>query len=988
VIKTTGRVELAGYQRPLGRLELSGIDLSHDALVIGATASGKTTQLRHLHQAHLAAGASNDQILVLTPLRRSAAILRDLIALDNRQPATRPRAQSLTGFAFELIAANSSATPKLLTGARQLATIAEIANRLGRPPGLPAGVVQLSGFHAELRDAVANCQELGVEPNRLSEIAEEFSTPEFNYLAAALAEYRELTKDFLDPALMLRTAAELADRQQLNLRVALIDDAQELTPAAFELLAAIARQLPLQAFGDPDASVLGFRAASAAELVRQFEGFGRTRGQLQRYTLVPSFSAHPPSVSSLLAKVVGRISPASAGTQRRALSQAAAVVPDDAVSAAVFDTAVAEANWLASQLRAGWVAGVPWSEMAVVARTRNQLDQISASLSARSVPCKILGSQAALRDQFAARGLLELANFVLHPESVSAAELELLLSSPLAGFDSLSLRRLQRQLQYAENQAGGQRPISALISEACAVESVGLELDSREGRRIAKLAKLVTSTRELNTSRVSELLQTLWKGSKLADTWRDRALSNGELAPGANRDLDSVLELFAAAQRFELQFADATASDFIKQQLELAVPEDTLAASGQFEAVSLTTAANLSQGYRLVALPRMQDGIWPNLKPRNPLFHSIGLVNFLSGRQASPLQIPRSELVDELRMLYRAVGVCRERLLVSAIETADEAPSQFFNLLFSKAPVTQGFEEVFDLRHRVGQLRRQLLTGNSSAAPMLAALATAGVAGAHPDDWMGLVELSDSRPLYEPHEQIRVRPSQLAKFEQCPLHWFISAHGGDGAGFEASLGTLMHEAFELTDGSIGELTKYLDSNFVRLDFRADWLAKAQRRRAQRMALALAEYLATRRRSTVRAEAPFDFELGRLLVSGTIDLIETDDAGNYFVADLKTGVVASAGQVAEDRQLALYQLAAKKARLVDGPVLGGSIISVGSGLKVIPQPALEGELQQTIMALLAQVEADLSEQSLSARVSEHCNSSGAPCRILLTRELVV
>ena len=987
MIKTTGRVELAGYQSPLGQLDLGGIDLSRDALVIGAAGSGKTTQLRQLHRAQLAAGASADELLVLTPLRRSAAILRDLIALDNPQPASRPRAQSLTGFAFELIAASSTEVPKLLTGARQLATIAEIANRIDLPPGLPASVVQLPGFHAQLRDAVSSCQELGIEPGRLAELAVEFGAAEFQYLGTVLAEYRELTREFLDPALMLRRAAELIDDQQLSFRAALIDDAQELTPAAFELLAALARQLPLQAFGDPDSSVLGFRAASAEELVRQFEGFGSARGKLQRFTLAPSFSAHPPSVATLLAKIVGRISPAAAGTQRKALSQASAVVPDDAVSALVFDTTVAEVNWLASQLRAGWVAGVPWSEMVVVARTRNQLDQLSAALSARSVPCKILGSQAALRDQFAARGLLELAKFVLEPESLAAGDLELLLASPFAGFDALSLRRLQRQLRYAENQAGGQRPIAALIAEACAVEAVGLELESREGRRIAKLAQLVTTTRELSTNRASELLQVLWAGSRLADTWRERAVSSGELAATANRDLDSVLELFAAAQRFEQQFADATAAEFINQQLELAVPEDTLAATGQFEAVSLTTAANLSRGYRLVALPRLQDGIWPNLKPRNTLFHSSGLVNHLSGRQPSPLQAPRSELADELRMLYRAIGVCRERLIMSAIETAEEAPSQFFNLLFGKAPEARGFEEVFDLRHRVGQLRRELLTGNSTAAPMLSALAAAGVAGAHPDDWLGLLEPSDARPLYSPEEQIRVRPSQLTKFEKCPLHWFISAHGGDGTGFEASLGTLMHEAFELTDGSIGELTSYLDSNFVRLDFQAEWLADSQRRRAQRMALALAEYVANRQGSTELVEAAFEFVVGRTLISGKIDLIEKDAAGNYTVADLKTGVVPSVAQVAEDRQLALYQLAAKSVPLVPGPVVGANIISIGTGVpKVISQPALEGELEKALRALLSRVEIEFGESAITAQVSEHCRSAGAPCQILLTREL--
>jgi hypothetical protein len=174
---------------------------------------------------------------------------------------------------------------------------------------------------------------------------------------------------------------------------------------------------------------------------------------------------------------------------------------------------------------------------------------------------------------------------------------------------------------------------------------------------------------------------------------------------------------------------------------------------------------------------------------------------------------------------------------------------------------------------------------------------------------------------------------------------------------------------------------------VRLDFQAEWIANSQRRRAQRMALALAEYVSSRERSTELVEAAFEFVVGRTLISGKIDLIEKDSAGNYTVADLKTGVEPTAAQVAEDRQLALYQLAAKSVPLVPGPVIGANIISIGTGApKVIPQLALEGELEQALTALLTRVETELGETTITAQVSEHCRPAGAPCQILLTREL--
>jgi superfamily I DNA/RNA helicase len=975
------------HQPPAGVFQLGELDLGRHALIIGSPASGKTTQLRHLAKAHLVTGSPAQSLLVLVPQRARAATLRDQLALDFGGAHDQARAQTLTGFAFGLIS-KLRETPKLITGPEQQNLILEIAGELESPSWLEPRARALSKFGDELRAAISVCQEFALAPETLESLAQSLDIPEFDYLSRVLRGYRERAEGF-DAAALLYSAAGLLREHGSSHRAVLVDDAQELTPAGFELVAALSQASTVHAFADPDAAVLGFRSASSQELVTRFEAMSQSGKSLQRITLTPGFETHAPEIARLLSRVNSRLQPARAGTQRRNLAVAAGAVTVNKASAGavqveVFDSLSAEADWLATQLRLARVEGITWSDMAVVARTRKQLDQLAEALSARSVPCQIIGSGPPLRERPASRSLLELARFALRPEGFHQTEVEALLASPFGGFDSISLRRLKRQLRFAERAAEGSRSIAELLREAIETPSVGSELGSPEGRQVTKLASLVTHARSQPFGLV-ELLSGIWQSSGLLESWRSRALAKTEIASAANRDLDAVLALLAAAERFEGQARPPI--DFIEAQLSFQVAEDTLARRGQFESVELTTAAGLHRGYKLIALPRLQDGIWPNLKPRNSMFRAARLDAYLRSGDSQVFRAGApSEFPGELRLLYRALGAVRDRVLLSGIQTAEESPSQFFALLFGESPNPRSYRASFDLRLTVGQLRAELAAGNASAAASLAALSAAGAAGAHPRHWLGLLEPTDPRPLFTEDELISMRPSQLAKFERCPLHWFISAHGGDGSGFEANLGTLIHEAFEVTDGSEQALTEFIDSNFVNIEFQNQWHAGAQRRRAQRMILSLAEYVNTRGRETALVEAAFEFVTGRLKIAGKVDLVEKHLDGTFSVADLKTGVPPTAAQVADNRQLALYQLAVRESGLVPGDVVGARIISVGGDkLRVIEQPALDSGPGEDLSKLLDQVVLELSGAQLSALVSDHC-SADDNCQLLLVREV--
>lgn len=975
-------VEFAGFESGDFEFALAGLALDQHALILGAPATGKTTQLRLLYQRQLAAGVNSDQLLVLVPQREAAAALRDALAIG-AGASDRARAETLTGFAFRTLSEGSSKAPELITGAEQLKIISELTTDIDLPNWLPRATVGLPSFHSELRNAIASCQEWQLPHELLRDWSKAFDIVEYDYLSQVLAHYRERLEGRFDSASLLNAAAAQLREGVGGYQIVLIDDAQELTPSGFTLLGALAGFAKLQLFADPDAAVLGFRAASGDELI----AFGEriAAGSLQRLVL-PSAPHAPAEVAELMRRVSARIQPARAGAQRRSVAEAAFSANLESVQKRVFFSQTAEADWLASELRKSRLAGTHWSDMAVIARTRRQLEQLAQALSARAVPCRIAGAQSALRDQPAARALLELSSFALAPDSYPESQIEQLLTSTLGGFDSISLRRLRRQLRFSEHQAGEGRSAAQLLREALEVSAVGLELGSPEGKKVAKIAKLLLSVRDRELGLV-QLLSELWQASDLERNWVERAMSTAEISSYANRDLDSVIELLTAAERFESRNPEATPLEFVRQQLELALPEDTLAARGQVEAVTLTTPAKIQRGFRIVALPRLQDGIWPNLKPRNSLLRVSQLEQFVKTKAAAALtQPPPSELSSELRLLYKSLGATRESLLISAMQSSDEAPSQFFNLLFGAVPAAAEFEEVFDLRQRVAQLRFRLSEGDASAAPMLAALAASGASGAHPSQWHAMLPPSTDQALLADEEKLRLRPSQLAKFEKCPLHWFIAAYGGDGSGFEASLGTLMHEAFELTDGSVSALNSFVESNFASLEFESAWQRTAQLRRAQRMVLKLAQYVAERGRDSHTAEAAFEFAFGQLLISGKIDLIERDAHGNFSITDLKTGLPPSASAVANDRQLALYQLAASEAGLAPGAITGARIVAIGGDrLSVHEQPPLAGELDAELRALLDRVVASASNVQLRAAITDHC-SQDANCTVLLTAEV--
>ena len=177
-----------------------------------------------------------------------------------------------------------------------------------------------------------------------------------------------------------------------------------------------------------------------------------------------------------------------------------------------------------------------------------------------------------------------------------------------------------------------------------------------------------------------------WRSLDLADDWQRRALMATQEGEEANDRLDALMRLFqyaAGSRRFP------TVEAFMDQVRTMQIEADSLARIGPIEhAVTLTTpagAAALATDWPLVWLPAVQDGVWPNLIPRDTMFGAEELADLvLHDRIGDPLADTlshdpalRSILYAEKKGFLEALTRARTQVCISAVWNDDLVPSDF-----------------------------------------------------------------------------------------------------------------------------------------------------------------------------------------------------------------------------------------------------------------------------------------------------------------------
>ncbi|WP_295784684.1 ATP-dependent DNA helicase [uncultured Microbacterium sp.] len=923
------------------------------AVVVGAPGTGKTTALLARVRQLVASGVDPDDLLVLTPTRPAATALRDPLALAVGRATSGALARSVASFAYQLVRGaevrRGAEPPQLLTGGDEDQIIRdllegdaldELDGSSRWPDWLGSSIRATRGFRGDLRAFLAECTDLGVTSAELLDLSERLDLPVWASLASFADEYRavraEMRGAHRDAADLAREAVAVLDDARVDrallgrfasLRCVLVDDAQELTAGGIDLLRACRLLgIGVVAFGDPDVGSGAFRGATPENFARLARELGSTHalGIPHRGT---------PEQIDLVRQVASRIGAAGVVAHRRAPAGAA---PQGSVRTYLLRSPAEEADAIARLLRERHVLeGVPWGACAVIAHDSRQVATLEAELAAREVPARASGPGLALGVQKPVRDLVRLVELgALDPDEWRAEDVVDALLGTFGGLDPIEVRRLRTALRHDEVSAGGTRPATELLVSGVRHPLELATVDSREARRAVRLGETLAAIRAQAQARATahEMLWTAWDRSALARTWREATRGHGPLAEQADRDLDAIVALFQAAKRYTEREPDGESSTFLRSVLDSDVAEDRIEQPAVVDTVRvLTPAAAAGTSFDTVILAGVQEGVWPNTRLRGGLLETWRLADAVQNPDlpaAGMLDRRRAAMHDELRLFVRAISRAGALLIVTAVDDDDTGPSVLFEMLPAPEAAASIPEHPLSLRGLVARHRRTLTAPRVGAAErvhaagQLALLAAAGVAGAASEQWYGVAAPSSTAPLRDlEREDVRVSPSRLHALEECELDWVIADLGGDRGGTTAGIGTIIHAALETAaSASEDDLWAVVDERWGELVFDAVWRERAERTRARDLVRRLAAYL---RRfddaggRLIGAERHFEVPIpvadaaahGAVL-SGDIDRVEVNPAGEVVIVDLKTGKSEpqTDAKVADNPQLAAYQLA--------------------------------------------------------------------------------
>ncbi|MEU1131123.1 ATP-dependent DNA helicase [Streptomyces sp. NPDC005900] len=597
-----------------------------------------------------------------------------------------------------------------------------------------------------------------------------------------------------------------------------------------------------------------------------------------------------------------------------------------------------------------------------------------------------------------------------------------LLTSPLAGMDAADLRRLGRALREEERAAGNHLPPPSdeLLARALAEPERLVAHDPAYARGAQRLGALLRKARErlAGGGTAEEALWELWDGTPWPARLERTARRGGAAGRNADRDLDAVCALFAAAARAEERIGGRGALNFLEETEAQDIAADTLTRrAARPDAVRLMTA-HRSKGleWRLVVVAGVQEGLWPDLRRRGSLLEADRI-----GRDglAEPLT-PGALLSEERRLFYVAATRARERLVVTAVKApADDGdqPSRFLTELgVEPKDVTGRPRRPLSVAALVAELRATTVDPRVSeplreaAAQRLARLAALSdgdgrplVPSAHPYRWWGMYEPTVSEvPLRDRDKPVVLSGSALDQLANtCSLQWFLGREVKADAPATAAqgFGNVVHVlADEVASGrtpaDLAVLMERLDSVWDALAFDAPWKSAQEKEHAR---VALERFLqwhvdsnGTRGgRTPVASEHSFDVTLEagpyEVRVRGSMDRVEQDAEGRAYVVDFKTGKHApTAAEVARHPQLAVYQLAVREGAADDvfagaRPEPGGAeLVQLRQGAakknggdtlpKVQAQEPLSGEW---IGDLLATAAGKVLDERFTPTTGQHC-----------------
>jgi superfamily I DNA/RNA helicase/RecB family exonuclease len=944
--------------------------------ILGGPGTGKSSLLVDAAVAAIDGGLDPKSVLLLTGSGRlgmqarsalTRALLRSQSSGSSPAAVREPLVRTVHSYAYAVLrqAAERAgdAPPRLVTSAEQDAIIRELlAGDLEDGPDaavawpkhlLPA--LTTAGFAAELRNLLARCAERGVDAQDLERLGRRSRRPEWTAAGQFARQYEQVmllraavgtaapqaTTPALGAAELVGAALEafavdpeLLAAERARVRVLLIDDAQQLDPQAARLVRVLAAGAELAVVaGDPNQAVFGFRGGEPAGLLD---------GDSPSATLTASHRCAP-AVARAVSGIARRLPGGAGGRHIDGTG-----TDEGSVAVRLAASAHAEAAMIADTLRrAHLIDGVPWSQMAVVVRSVPRAGtRLPRVLAAAGVPVAVPGVSGPLVDEPAARALLTV--LAATAEELDSDQALALLTGPIGRVDPVSLRQLRRTLLRAKPD-GAPDDFGALLVAAVSRGAPGVQ--SRPLQRVrAVLAAAARSHADGQDPRYT--LWAAWQRSGLQRRWLTAIERGGPAGAQAGRDLEAVTALFDITDHYVSRTAGASLRGLIEHVAALQLPgvnRDPVSTAEQVRVLSAHAA--LGHEWDLVVIAGLQDGLWPNTIPRGGVLDTQRLLDVLDG-VGKDASVRAPLLAEERRLLVAAMGRARRRLLVTAIDSDTDGPGQqaalpsaFFDEIAQWADADPDHEvaqpvsapRLLSSAALVGRLRGVVCAPDGAvndaarrcAATQLARLADAGVPGADPDGWHGLIPVSTSDPLCGGDHPVTLTPSTLQTLNDCPLRWLIERHGGTNPrDLRSTLGSVLHALIAEPATSEAQLLAELDRAWEHLPFGARWHASNEWARHRDMIAAFVEWrVQTRGELTeVGVEVDVDGVLatpredgGEVRLRGRVDRLERDGAGRLVIVDVKTGKTpASKDDAQQHAQLAMYQLAVAEGMIDAAP----------------------------------------------------------------------
>jgi superfamily I DNA/RNA helicase/RecB family exonuclease len=932
-------------------------------LVLAGPGTGKTTTLVESVVARVDRGVPVDQILMLTFSRRAAGEMRDRVAARLDRTMREPIARTLHSYAFGVLrmaaVRDNEPAPRLLAAAEQDVVIRELLAD-GDPARWPSSLrpaLRTLGFAAELRDLLMRAVERGLDGPELRRIGAAHGRADWVAAGEFLTEYHGVTvlrdPGGYDPAELihgalnvLRDDPELLAAERERRRRIFVDEYQDTDPAQAELLQLLASGADeLILVGDPDQSIYAFRGADESAIRDVDERFG-TNAPVPVVALTQSRRSGAVLLAAtrrLAARLPGR-------AEQRALVPAGDL-PPGRVDVEVFRSASEEAAYLAGVLRAAYLDGLPWSQMAVLVRsTALTLGTLRRAMITAGVPVAVRGDDIPLAEQPPVAMLLAVLSCSLDVDLLTEELVEMLLVGPIGGGDSVYLRRLRRLLRQQFPDDDGQ--LTPVVRD-----TIGAEMLPEGLRRpVVRVARVLAAGQRAvaEGDSTEAVLWAIWSATGLAGRWETASLSAGVSGAAADRDLDAVVELFDAAAKFTDRLPGAKPDQFAAHLRAQQIPGDGFTGSRpEPEAVSILTAhASKGLEWDLVCVAGVQEGTWPDLRRRGSLLGTEVLVDAVRGIDGVPLASFAPQLAEERRLFYVAATRARSRLVVTAVAGDEEQPSRLLDELDPSdgtRPLARPLRGVH-LPGLVAELRAVVCAEDEpeparhAAAAELARLAHAGVSGADPDEWWGLADLSTDAGTADPDRPVRVSPSRIESFLTCELRTLMQDLGvRDDSAVAASLGIVVHDLASNApdDQPLDEFERQLQEVWDSIDFGASWFAVNERARATTMLTRLVGWLHDSRAELTRigVERGFEVAVGDATIAGRVDRLEKDAEGRLVVVDLKTGKSKPKdSELPTHPQLGTYQLAIQHGAFPDeGTEPGGAVlVQLGRTEKAVEQ----------------------------------------------------